>query len=56
MDNVIMNREGIEVIIDSFLCFVFVNRSFIEKLYLYVRLLVLNFYFNDYLIKDSIGL
>lgn len=54
MDNAIMNREGIEVITDSFSCSVFVNRSFTEKLHLYARLLALNFYFNDYLIKDLI--
>lgn len=55
MDNAIMNREGIEVTTDSFSCSVFVNRSFTEKLHLYARLLALNFYFNDYLIKDPIG-
>lgn len=54
MDNAIMNREGIEVTTDSFSCSVFVNRSFTEKLHLYARLLALNFYFNDYLIKDLI--
>lgn len=54
MDNAIMNREGIEVTTDSFSCSVFVNRSFTEKLHLYARLLALNFYFNDNLIKDLI--
>lgn len=54
MDNAIMNREGIEVTTDSFSCSFFVNRSFTEKLHLYARLLALNFYFNDYLIKDLI--
>lgn len=48
MDNAIMNREGIEVTTDKlFFMFCFCKQKF--------YLLALNFYFNDYLIKDPIG-